>query len=512
MNEWLPFLLTVSGILIVILLVLGYKKTPPNCALIISSPFERKVYGLNEDGLKVPMGKSKIRVLTGGATYVIPFLERVDRISLAVMSVDIKTVSPIPTKTYIGLNIDGVANIKISSIHSLLLRASEQFLGKDSKTIAATAMQVLEGNMREIIGTMDITEIVQNRDKFAQNTQLAAKSDMEKMGLEIVNLTIQNFNDVDGVLKELSTKNVANIKRDASISRAEAEKETRIAQAISLQQAQQKEMEAKTAMAEQVKNYELKAADYKALIDEAKANADAVYEINQQKQLKNIKVASVEAEIAKREKDVELERKQVEVTAYKLSAEYEKTAEVQKLARIQSAEAALKEKEYAANAARYNAEKEAEIMELQAKAKARAIELEAEAKANAMRLEAAAKADAISKEGLAEAEAIKAKGLAEAEAIDKKAEAMNKMGDASILQMAFEVLPKMTEAAASPLTKIDKITMYGDGNTPKITKDVTQVVAQMKDAIKDSTGFDVEKIIAKFLDKQNKNGNDVIDQ
>ena len=197
---WLPI-----GLVILIVLVKflpRYKIAPPDTALIISGLLRRRYKVRNMDG-SASVKRFGYRIVRGGATFWIPAIERIDKLDMCLMQVDIKTAQPVPTKEYISVLVDAVANIKIGSDELFIATAAEQLLHYDAQQIKALAKDVLEGNMREIIGQMTIAELVQNRDKFAQESIKAAMADMANMGLEIINLTIQNFADKDGNVIEI---------------------------------------------------------------------------------------------------------------------------------------------------------------------------------------------------------------------------------------------------------------------------------------------------------------------
>ena len=194
---WIPILVGIAVLVLLILFFPRYHKVPPNQALVISGITRRK-YKVKDESGELVVKKFGYRIVRGGATFVIPFFERVDDLHLGLMQVDIKTTQPVPSQEYISVMVDGVANIKIGSDDVSIATAAEQFLNWKQEDIAAVAQQVLEGNMREIIGRMTVADLVQNRDKFATETSRAANFDMGNMGLEIINLTIQNFADKDG--------------------------------------------------------------------------------------------------------------------------------------------------------------------------------------------------------------------------------------------------------------------------------------------------------------------------
>ena len=229
-NSWYWILIAIAAVIFIVKFIPRYKIAPPDTALIISGLIRRNYKVRNADGT-VSAKKFGYRIVRGGATFYIPAIERIDQLDMCLTQVDIKTAQPVPTKEYISVLVDAVANIKIGSDDLSIATAAEQLLHYDVNQIKALAKDVLEGNMREIIGQMTIAELVQNRDKFAQESIKAAMSDMSNMGLEIINLTIQNFSDKDGnVIDTMAARNVAEKEQDKRIAEAEAEKESKFAE------------------------------------------------------------------------------------------------------------------------------------------------------------------------------------------------------------------------------------------------------------------------------------------
>ena len=266
--KWWVIAAVIAAIFAAVKLLPRYKIAPPDTALIISGLLRRNYKVRNPDGT-VASKKFGYRIVRGGATFYVPGIERIDQLDMCLMQVDIKTAQPVPTKEYISVVVDAVANIKIGSDDLSIATAAEQLLHYNSDQIKALAKDVLEGNMREIIGQMTIADLVQNRDKFAQESIKAAMSDMSNMGLEIINLTIQNFSDKDGdVIETMATQNVVEKERDAAIARARAQQEGHKA-----------EVEAAAAIAEQDKDLALLQAGYKLESDQEKAKADEAYRI-----------------------------------------------------------------------------------------------------------------------------------------------------------------------------------------------------------------------------------------
>ncbi|MCI8870798.1 MAG: flotillin family protein [Lawsonibacter sp.] len=438
-------------VLLAVLFVTGYLKAPPDTAYIIS-------------------GLGKKRILIGGAGWRIPFFERVDRLSLRVMQVDVKTSEAVPTNEFINVTVDGVANIKISSDPELLKRAAESLLGMRQNEMISLVTQVLEGNMREIVGSVGLKEMVQDRQGVAKKITENVVPDMEKLGIEVVNFNIQNFKDNAGTIENMGIDNVEQIRKNAQIAKANAQRDIAIATSNAQQEANAVKVQAEKMIAEQNAELAVQQADMKVKADTKKAEADAAYSIQQEEQRKTIEVTRTNADIAKKEKEAELAEKEIALKERQLDAEIRKQADAMKYEAEKQAEAVLVRRQREADAKAYEAVKEAEAR----KAEAEALRFSMEQ----------------------EAEGIRAKGLAEAEAIEKKAEAQRKMGEASVLEMYLSALPDVVRSAAAPLAQTDKIVMYGDGNSTRLVKDVMTSASQVMDGMKESTGIDLQALLA----------------
>jgi flotillin len=391
--------------------------------------------------------------------------------------------------------VDSAVKIKISSRIDLLQIAAENFLNKDEDYIIAQLQDVLEGNMREIVGQMRLSDMVSNRKVFAEKVQGNAALDMANMGLEIVSFNVQNFIDRNGVIEDLGVDNITRIKKAAAIAKAEGERDISMAQANADKQANNARVEADSDIAKRQTDLLINKAELKMQADIKQARADAAYRIQEEEQRKSIEVASVQADIAKKEMEVELKAKEAEVTERTLESEIKKKADAEKYARQLKADADLYEHQLKAQAELYERQKDAEAQRYAVEQEAIALKSKAEAEKFAKEQQA----EGIRSVGYAEAESIKAKALSEAEGIDKKAEAMTKMGRASVLEMYFNVLPEVVKNAAAPLSNVDKITMYGDGNGTKLVKDIIQSTVQVTDGLKASTGIDIASLLAGFL-------------
>ena len=459
-------LVIVAVALFVAMLVTGYVKASPDTAYIIS--------GMRKNP-KVLIGKAGIKV---------PFFEKKDQLSLQLIPIDVKTSSAVPTADYINIKVDAAVNVKISDTPDLLSLAAQNFLNRKVDYIASVAREVLEGNMREIVGKMELQEMVSDRQKFAQLVKENAEPDLAAMGLDIVSFNVQNFVDDSAVIENLGVDNIVKIQKNAAISRAESEKEIAKARAMAQKEANDAEVAAAQEIAIKKNDLAIKQAELQKASDSKKAEADAAYRIQEEEQRKSIEITTANANIAKQEKEILLKQKEAEVMEQALDAQVKKKAEAERFARQQKADAELYERQREAEAQKYEQEQQAEALKVQAEAQRYSREQEAEG---------------IRARGLAEAEAIRAKAVAEAEGIEKKAEAMTKMGKAAVLEMYFNALPDVVKNAAEPLTKVDRITMYGDGNSAKLTKDIMQTVTQVTDGLKESTGVDLQSVLSGFL-------------
>ncbi|MBR3494752.1 MAG: hypothetical protein IKH38_04925 [Clostridia bacterium] len=439
-SNWHWILIGIVALIILIKVIPRYIIAPPDTALIVSGLLRKSYKVRNPDGT-ISAKKFGYRIVRGGATFFIPAIERIDKLDMCLMQVDIKTAQPVPTKEYISVFVDAVANIKIGSDDLSIATAAEQLLHYNAEQIKMLAKDVLEGNMREIIGQMTIAELVQNRDKFAQESIKAAMSDMSNMGLEIINLTIQNFSDKDGqVIETMATQKIVEKERDAAIARAKAQQEGHKA-----------EIEAAAAIAEQDKELALLQAGYKIESDQQKAKADEAYKIEQERVRKTFEAERAAAELTRLEKETELKKQEVEIERERLNVNIREKAAAEKDARVYKAEAEKFERQAQADAQLYEAEKEAE--------------------------------------------AIRMRGEAEAEAIRRKAEAMQLYGQAAMLEMVVNKLPEIAHSVSEPLSKTEKIILFGEGGASSMARDTAGTMLQTFEAVKQAVGLDIPQML-----------------
>ena len=483
MSSILGFGIPILAIIVAVVIVfaMGYVKAPPDCAYIIS--------GLRK---KTIIGKAAIKI---------PFLERIDKVSLKLIPIDVKTSSSVPTADYININVDAVVNVKVSDKPEMLQLAAQNFLNVHPDYIGKVAREVLEGNMREIVGQMKLEEMVSDRQKFAEMVKENAAPDLAAMGLDVVSFNVQNFVDDNGVIENLGVDNVVKISKNAAISRANAEKEIAVATAKAEQEANDAKVAAETEIAKKKNELAIQKAELKKQSDIKIAEAEAAKGIQAEEQRKIHEIATANANLARQEKEIELKAREVEITERKLEAEVKKTADAQKYAAQQIADAKLYSTQKDSEAQLFERQKKAEAEKFEARQRAEAEKALSEAKKISMENEAAG----IAAKGRAEAEAIQAKAVAEAEGILKKAEAMKQYGEAAqmdmqleALKLYFEQLPAIAEAIGKGYTNVDKIVMLG-GESSKLSGDIINNVTQISEGLSQTMGIDVKTLLAGFL-------------
>lgn len=455
-----------------VIFISKYQTANPDEALIISGSYLGVKNVFKDDS------GNKIKIVRGGGAFVLPVFQRSNRLSLLSSKLDVSTPE-VYTEQGVPVMADGTSIIKIGSSVEEIATAAEQFLSKTRDELENEAREVLEGHLRSILGSMTVEEIYQNRDKFSQSVQEVASVDLAKMGLIIVSFTIKEVKDKNGYLDSLGKPRIAQVKRDADIAIAEADKETRIKRAEAEKNSKKSELERETEVAEALKEKELKLAAYKQEQDIAKAQADQAYGLESAKAQQKVTEEEMTVKIIERQKQIELEEKEITRREKQYDSEVKKKADADRYA---------KEQEALANKAREVAEAEADQFRVEAMATANA---------NQVRLE-----------GQAIADAILAKGQADAEAKAKIAEAFKQYGEAAILSMVVEMLPNMVKEAAQPMGNIEKITVIDNGQgegsgsgANRVANYATNLLATSQETLKETTGLDVKDLIEKFVTK-----------
>jgi flotillin len=438
--------------IIIIIMAVQYRKVGPNEALIISGGRKRTVTAA--DGTRKKFG---YRYRLGGGTFVWPGLEKVFVLPMDVISIPIRTPEVL-TRGGVPLMAEASAQVKVDSSEETIHLAAEQFLGIGRDGIRDVAVNVLEGKVREVIGTMTVEEIYRGRQDFSNRVIATVREDFSRMGLVILSFSLKDISDTQGYIDALSKPQIAAAKRDAAIAQAEAEKESVIKSSQARKEAEVARLQSDVQIAKAQWDNEAKKAESQVFVNAKKAQADFSYELernrlNQEIKKEEAKVKQVEKEEAIKTEELEISRKGKELESTVVKP---------------------------ADARKYQIKAEAEAEEFR-------IAAEARGKAEAMRLE-----------GLAEADRIRAKGLSEAEAMLKKAQAWEKYTQAAVLDSYIKILPELARAVSEPLSKVDKIVIVGGDKelgTTKITAQVAQILAQMPEVVKSLTGADITQFL-----------------
>ena len=462
-------------VLIAIIYASRYAKSGPNQVLIISG-FKRRI--TDPDGSVREVG---FRVVKGGGKFVWPVLEKVDTLSLELLTIDVQTPE-VYTSKGVPVKVDGVAQIKVKGDDISIATAAEQFLSKGNDDIKNIAMQTLEGHLRAILGTMTVEEIYQNRDAFASKVQEVAAGDMANMGLGIVSFTIRDIRDTQGYLDALGKPRIAQVKRDAIIAQAEADRDSTIRSAQANQAGQEAKFQADTKVAEAQRDYQSNVAQYQATVNVQKAQADLAYDLQKFKTGQLVKAEEVQVQIVEKQKQIELQQQEIMRKQRELEANVQKPADAERY-----------KVETLANARKFQ-------LETEAAGAASATKATGFAGADVVKATGLAEADANKARGLAEASVIEAQGKATAEAMRVKAESFKQYNEAAVIEMIVRVLPEVAGKISEPLSKTEKMVIINSGNGPgggasKLTGDVTTIISQLPPVIESLTGIKFEKLL-----------------
>ncbi|RMH20547.1 MAG: flotillin family protein [Acidobacteria bacterium] len=440
-----------------------YKKVGPNQVMVISG---RKNRLRTKDGRVEETG---YRIRRGGGAFIFPLIERVDMLSLEVMTLDF-TTPEVYTKPGVPIVVDGVAQVKIKGDEASIRTAAEQFLGKTVGQIKEIALQTVEGHLRAIIGTLTVEEIYRNRDQFASSVQEVAVSDLANMGLEIVSFTLKDIRDSQGYLEALGKPKIAEVKRDAVIAQAEADRDATMRSAEARQAGEVAKIHAETKIAEAQRDFQINKAEYDAAANLKRAEADLAYDIQKNRTSQELKREEVQVQIVEKEQQVVVQEREIKRREKELEATVKRQADAE----------------------RYRIETEAQAH----KAK---YELEATGEAEARRQRGRAEADVIKLTGASEAEVIAMKGAAEAEAMARKAESFKQYNQAAVVELLVEALPDLARAVAEPLSKTDRITLVSTGGdstgASRLTGDVARIVAELPAIVESLSGVELKKLI-----------------
>lgn len=487
MENIMPVILPLIPVAIVIILGIvflasGYLKAPPDVAYVIS-------------GIR-----KKPRILVGQAGIRIPFFERVDKLALGAIQIDVKTKTAVPTAEYINVKVDSTVSVRVGRTDEMIALAAQNFLNTNRETIAAKINDLLEGNIREIVGQMKLTEMVSDRKAFSEKVQSNVVPDLARFGLELVSFNVQNFFDENGVIENLGIDNVEQIRKNAAIAKSDAQREIAIAEAENAKASNDAKVKAAEEIAKRNNDLAIKQAELKQESDTKKAQADAAMAIEAENQRKLKEIALANANLAKQEKEIELKEREVAIKERALEAEIKKTAEAKKYAEQQEADAKAYAAQKASEAELYEREKLAEAARIEAEKKADA----EKALAEALKVKALAEAEGVRAKGLAEAEAIRAQAEAEAKGMLEKAEALKQYGDAAKQQMEldavkvlYEQLPAIAEAIGKGYAGAD-IHLIGN-DSGQLAGNMMGNITQIIEGFKGATGVDPMSVLSGML-------------
>lgn len=470
-----------------------------------------KVAGTNE--VLIVSGLGKVKRKSGGGIFVIPLIQKTQKMTLENIQVDFTSRSEIPTKDAIHVLVDAVANMSISVNPERQAIAASKFAGYSIKQIREIVVPILEGNIREIISQTMFEDLIRGDKKiFAEKIQENVTPNLADLGIDLTTFNIQNFSDKNGVIKDLGIENIEKIKKDASIAAARAKSEVAVAQAKADKEANDAKVAAATEIAQKQTEFAIKKAELQKQADTEQAKADAAKAIEAENQRREQEIATANANLAKQEKEIELQERAVAIKEKALEAEIKKTAEAKKYAEQQEADAKLYATQKAAEADLFERQRQAEASKIEAEKKAEADLALANAEANAkkalaeaLKAEGEAIAQAEKAKGLAEAEAIKAKLQAEADGLREKAEAMKQYGEAAMADMQmqtikayFEQLPFIAKAIGEGYQGVDKIVMLGNDSN-QLAGNIMNTTTQVSEGLAQSLGIDVKTLMSSFF-------------
>ena len=480
-----------------------------------------RVAGTNE--VLIVSGLGKVKTKSGGGVFVLPILQKTQRMTLENIQVDFTSRNEIPTQDAIHVLVDAVANMAISQDPARQKVAASKFAGYSISQIRDIVIPVLEGNIREIISQTKFEDLIRGDKKaFSELVMENVTPNLADLGIDLTTFNIQNFSDRNGVIQDLGIENVEKIKKEAQIAAANAKAEVAVAQAEADKRANDAQIRSATEIAQKQTEFAIQKANLQKQADTEQAKADAAKAIEAENQRRAQEIATADANLARQEKQIELEARAVEITKRKLEAEIKEKAEAEKYAEKQRADARLYATQKSAEADLFERERQAEAAKVEAEKKAEAdlalATAEAAAKkalAEAIEAEGHAKAAAARAQGEAEAAAIRAMAEAEAEGLLKKAEAMKQYGEAAMadrqyqaIEKLFEQLPAMAEAIGNGYQGVDKIVMLGNDSS-QLAGNIMNTTTQISEGLTQSLGIDLKALLTGFLGGKMAAGTDV---
>ncbi|XP_066934338.1 flotillin-2-like [Clytia hemisphaerica] len=403
-------------------------------------------------------GQRAKRTIVGGWAWAWSCVSDVQSISLEIMTLNPKCES-VETAKGVAVTVTGVAQVKVIKEDELLKTACEQFLGKNPDEIEGILLQTLEGHLRAILGTLTVEEIYKDRDTFAGLVREVASPDVGRMGIEILSFTIKDIEDKVNYLDSLGKTQTAVVRREADIGVAEANRDAGIKEAECDREKQDSRFKADTQIANSSRAYQMEKAAFDQEVNTKTAEAELAYELQAAKEKKGIRNEEIEIEVIERRKMIEVQEKDIEHREKELQA----------------------------------------TVRLPAEADAHKVQVLAEAAKTKKVLAAQADAEKIRMIGAAEAAAIEAIGKAEAERMRQKAAAYKQYGDAALMSLILEAMPKIAAEVAAPLEKTQEIVIISDDkNGSNVSSEVTKLLGSLPPQIQALTGVDLSKAIGQI--------------
>ncbi len=476
--------LVVLLVLLVLLVTSRYKVAGPNQAYIVTGRKGRAVLNPETGALTTDLSGQK--VILGGGTFVIPFVQKLATLDLSSRRISVQIRGAVSGQG-IKLNVEGVAIVKVGGNADQIRLAAQRFLSQQAEVEAFT-QEVLAGALRSIVGGLTVEQIIRDRAAFAQRVADESENSLTGQGLILDTFQIQDVTDDGSYLADLGRPEAARIGQTASIAEANAR-----------QAAEQARIVAEEQIAVSQRALALKQAEIKAETDAASATAAAAGPLAQADRDQAIlteqeKVAVRQAALTERKLETEV-RKPADADRYRV----EQDAEARRSAEIAAADARKASTIAAAEAKAQEARLSGEAEKARRAALAEAEAIEGARRGEAEKARRTAEADATRAEGEAQAASILAVGQAEAEAMDKRAEAFAHYNDAAVLQMLIEVLPQIAREVAAPISAIDQLTIVSTDGAGALPKQVTSNVVETLNMLKTSTGLDLEALIAKSV-------------
>ena len=462
--------IVLSGIILFVLLICSgigffifkkrYKTASSNQALIITGPNLGNPE--NDARIFVDDNGRSLKIIRGGGVRLKLF-QTCTPVDLN--SFQIKLTTPkVYTAQGVPVIADAITSVKIADTLIGIANYAEQFLGKKQKEIEEEVSKVLGTNLRAILSKSTVEEINNDRESFNHQVQDIAQKELDNMGFKITSFGLDDLRDADeenGYLDNLGRPRIAEIRKKAEMAESDAQRDTRIYKAKNDQEAQEEENKRMTAIAESQKEKDIKEAQIKEETERARAKSEQAYELEKARLAQQIKEEEMKVQFIERQRLVELELEE------------------------------QKRRKTVADANAYD------------------IKAQAEAEAEKARIDGETKATIEKQKGLAEAAVILERGRAEAEAKELIASAMEKYGEAAILEMFIEMLPKYAREVALPLSKIEGIKIIdmggaeSNGVSTKITNNVTKTMLGLQESLKESTGMDLKEMLEGFVVRNN---------